>query len=93
MAKRDLIEVEGTVTESLPNAMFRVDLDNGFKILAHVSGKIRKNNIKILLGDRVKVELTPYDLTKGRITYRDRSGGIFRSKGSISPGKGQAGSR
>lgn len=93
MAKRDLIEVEGTVTESLPNAMFRVDLDNGFKILAHVSGKIRKNNIKILLGDRVKVELTPYDLTKGRITYRDRSGGTFRSKGSISPGKGQAGSR
>lgn len=62
--------MEGTVTESLPNAMFRVDLENGFHILAHISGKIRKNYIKILLGDRVLVELTPYDLTKGRIVYR-----------------------
>ncbi len=70
MAKQDLIEMEGTVTESLPNAMFRVDLDNGFNVLAHISGKIRRNYIKILPGDRVKVELTPYDLTKGRITYR-----------------------
>ena len=58
--------------ETLPNAMFQVVLDNGFLVLAHISGKIRRNNIKILLGDRVKVELTPYDLTKGRITYRLR---------------------
>ena len=72
MAKEDAIEMEGTVTESLPNAMFRVDLDNGFNVLAHISGKIRRNYIKILPGDRVKVELTPYDLTKGRITYRLR---------------------
>jgi translation initiation factor IF-1 len=64
--------MEGTVTESLPNEMFRVDLDNGFNVLAHISGKIRRNYIKILPGDRVKVELTPYDLTKGRITYRLR---------------------
>ena len=70
LAKQDLIEMEGTVIESLPNAMFRVDLDNGFNVLAHISGKIRRNYIKILPGDRVKVELTPYDLTKGRITYR-----------------------
>jgi translation initiation factor IF-1 len=62
--------MEGIVTESLPNAMFRVDLENGFHILAHISGKIRKNYIKILLGDRVIVQLTPYDLTKGRIVYR-----------------------
>jgi translation initiation factor IF-1 len=72
LAKEDAIEMEGTVTESLPNAMFRVDLDNGFNVLAHISGKIRRNYIKILPGDRVKVELTPYDLTKGRITYRLR---------------------
>jgi translation initiation factor IF-1 len=63
--------MEGTVLESLPNAMFRVELDNGYKVLAHISGRIRKNYIKILPGDRVKVELTPYDLTKGRITYRN----------------------
>ncbi len=72
MSKQDLIEMEGTVTESLPNAMFRVDLDNEHKVLAHISGKIRRNYIKILPGDRVKVELTPYDLSKGRITYRLR---------------------
>ena len=71
MAKKDgVIEIEGSVVEALPNAMFRVDLDNGFNVLAHISGKIRRNYIKILPGDRVKVELTPYDLTKGRITYR-----------------------
>jgi translation initiation factor IF-1 len=70
LSKQDLIEMEGTVTESLPNAMFRVDLDNGFNVLAHISGKIRRNYIKILEGDRVKCELTPYDLSKGRITYR-----------------------
>jgi translation initiation factor IF-1 len=73
LSKQDLIEMEGTVTESLPNAMFRVKLDNEFNVLAHISGKIRRNYIKILPGDRVKVELTPYDLTKGRITYRLRN--------------------
>jgi translation initiation factor IF-1 len=70
MAKEDAIEVEGTVIEPLPNAMFRVELQNGHKVLAHVSGKIRMNFIKILPGDRVTVELSPYDLTRGRITYR-----------------------
>jgi translation initiation factor IF-1 len=64
--------MEGVVTETLPNAMFCVVLDNGFQVLAHISGKIRRNHIKILLGDRVTVELTPYDLSKGRITYRLR---------------------
>jgi translation initiation factor IF-1 len=68
--KSDLIEAEGVITEALPSAMFKVQLDNGFEILGHVSGKIRKNYIKILPGDRVKVELTPYDLTRGRITFR-----------------------
>ncbi len=68
--KKDAIEVEGTVVEPLPNAMFRVELKNGVKILAHVSGKIRMNFIRILPGDRVLVELSPYDLTRGRITYR-----------------------
>jgi translation initiation factor IF-1 len=75
LSKQDLIEMEGTVVDSLPNAMFRVDLDNGFNVLAHISGKIRRNYIKILPGDRVKVELTPYDLTKGRITYRLKNKG------------------
>jgi translation initiation factor IF-1 len=70
MAKEDVIEVEGTVIEPLPNAMFKVELENGHKILAHVSGKIRMNFIRILPGDRVTVELSPYDLTRGRITYR-----------------------
>ncbi len=70
MAKEDLIEVEGVVNEALPNAMFRVQLDNGHKVLAHISGKIRMHFIRILPGDRVKVELSPYDLTRGRITYR-----------------------
>ena len=70
MAKEDAIEVEGTVMEPLPNAMFRVELDNGHKVLAHVSGKMRTNFIRILPGDKVKVELSPYDLTRGRITYR-----------------------
>ena len=68
--KEDAIEVEGTVVEPLPNAMFRVELANGHKVLAHVSGKMRMNFIRILPGDRVKVELSPYDLTRGRITYR-----------------------
>ena len=70
MAKEDAIEVEGTVVEPLPNAMFRVELENGHRVLAHVSGKMRMNFIRILPGDRVKVELSPYDLTRGRITYR-----------------------
>ncbi len=70
MSKEDVIEMEGTVIEPLPNAMFRVELKNGHKVLAHVSGKIRMNYIRILPGDRVKIELSPYDLTRGRITYR-----------------------
>ncbi|MGC8972107.1 MAG: translation initiation factor IF-1 [bacterium] len=68
--KKDVIEVEGTVVEALPNAMFRVELDNGHKVLAHISGKIRLNFIRILPGDRVKLELSPYDLTRGRIVRR-----------------------
>ena len=70
MPKDDAIEVEGTVLEPLPNAMFRVELANGHRILAHVSGKMRMHYIKILPGDKVTVELSPYDLTRGRITYR-----------------------
>lgn len=70
MSKSDVIEVEGRVLEPLPNAMFRVELQNGHKVLAHVSGKIRMNFIRILPGDRVTVELSPYDLTRGRIVYR-----------------------
>jgi translation initiation factor IF-1 len=70
MAKEDAIEVEGKVIEPLPNAMFRVELENGHRVLAHISGKMRMHFIKILPGDRVTVELSPYDLTRGRITYR-----------------------
>ena len=70
MPKEDAIEVEGTVVEPLPNAMFRVQLENGHRVLAHISGKMRMHYIRILAGDRVKVELSPYDLTRGRITYR-----------------------
>ena len=70
LPKDDAIEVEGTVMEPLPNAMFRVQLDNGHKVLAHISGKMRMHFIRILPGDKVKVELSPYDLTRGRITYR-----------------------
>ena len=72
VAKEEAIVVEGTVVEPLPNAMFRVELDNGHKVLAHVSGKMRKFLIRILPGDKVTVELSPYDLTRGRITYRAR---------------------
>ena len=72
MAKEDVIEMEGIVKETLPNTMFRVELDNGHVITAHISGKMRKHYIRILTGDRVKVEMTPYDLTKGRIVYRER---------------------
>lgn len=70
MGKEDIIEVQGAVTETLPNAMFRVQLENGHKILAHISGKMRMHFIRILPGDKVTVELSPYDLTRGRITYR-----------------------
>ena len=72
MAKEDVIEVEGTVLESLPNAEFKVELENGHEVLAHVSGKIRMHFIRILPGDKVTVELSPYDLTKGRITWRNK---------------------
>ena len=72
MAKEDVIEVEGTVVESLPNTNFKVELENGHQILAHISGKLRMNYIKILPGDKVRVELSPYDLTRGRITWRDK---------------------
>jgi translation initiation factor IF-1 len=68
--KKDVIEAEGVITEALPNAMFRVQLDSGHSVLAHISGKMRMYYIRILLGDRVTVELSPYDLTRGRITYR-----------------------
>jgi len=74
MAKEDAIEVEGTIIEPLPNAMFRVELDNGHKVLAHISGKMRMHYIKILPGDRVTVELSPYDLTRGRVTFRAKGG-------------------
>ena len=70
MSKEDAIEVEGKVVEPLPNAMFRVEMDNGHRVLAHVSGKMRMNHIRILPGDKVTIELSPYDLTRGRITYR-----------------------
>lgn len=70
MAKKEAIEVEGTVVESLPSAMFRVELANGHKVLAHISGRMRVHYIRVLPGDRVFVELSPYDLTRGRITYR-----------------------
>ena len=72
MPKSDMIQVEGTVIEPLPNAMFRVELDNGHKVLAHISGKMRMHFIKILPGDKVTVELSPYDLSRGRITYRQK---------------------
>ena len=73
MSKADVIEVEGVVTESFPNAMFEVQLPNGHKILAHVSGKMRMNYIRIYPGDKVTIELSPYDLTRGRITWRSKS--------------------
>ena len=72
MSKEESIEVEGTILEPLPNAMFRVELENGHKVLAHISGKMRMHFIRILSGDKVKVQLSPYDLTRGRITYRHK---------------------
>ncbi|HKJ14866.1 MAG: translation initiation factor IF-1 [Desulfobulbaceae bacterium] len=73
MPKEEAIQVEGTIIEPLPNAMFRVELENGHKVLAHISGKMRMHFIKILPGDKVTVELSPYDLTRGRITFRSKS--------------------
>ncbi|MFQ8599709.1 MAG: translation initiation factor IF-1 [Oscillospiraceae bacterium] len=72
MSKEDVIEIEGVVVESLPNAMFRVELPNGHKVLANISGKLRMNFIRILVGDKVTLEMSPYDLTKGRITWRSK---------------------
>ncbi|OVE77566.1 translation initiation factor IF-1 [bacterium F11] len=72
MAKEEKIEIEGKILEALPNAMFRVEMEGGHKILAHISGKMRMHYIKILPGDKVRVELSPYDLTRGRITYREK---------------------
>ncbi|MBQ7986757.1 MAG: translation initiation factor IF-1 [Clostridia bacterium] len=72
MAKEDVLELEGTVVENLPNAMFKVELENGHQILAHISGKLRMNFIKILPGDKVTIEMSPYDLTRGRITWRSK---------------------
>ena len=72
MSKADIIEVEGTVLEKLPNAMFQVQLENGLEILAHISGKLRMNYIRILPGDKVTIEMSPYDLTKGRVIWRDK---------------------
>ena len=72
MSKKEVIEVEGTVVDALPNAIFKVKLENGHEILAHISGKLRMNYIRILPGDRVTVELSPYDLTRGRITWRNK---------------------
>ena len=72
MSKQDMLELEGVVVEALPNAMFQVELENGLKVLAHISGKLRMNYIRILPGDKVTVEVSPYDLTKGRITWRSK---------------------
>ena len=72
MSKEDVIEIEGIVVEKIPNAMFKVELENGHQVLAHISGKLRKNFIRILPGDKVTMEMSPYDLTKGRITWRDK---------------------
>ena len=72
MAKEDVLEIEGTVLEALPNAMFQVELENGHRVLAHISGKLRMNFIKIVPGDKVTLELSPYDLTKGRIKWREK---------------------
>ena len=72
MSKADVVEIEGVVVEKLPNAMFQVELENGHKVLTHISGKLRMNYIRILPGDTVKLELSPYDLTKGRIIWRDK---------------------
>ena len=85
MAKDDVIEIEGIVTDALPNAMFNVDIGNGHIILAHISGKLRMNFIKILPGDKVTVQMSPYDLTRGRITWRSK----YETKTSMSNGGSQ----
>lgn len=87
MPKEDAIEMEGVVVESLPNTMFKVKLENGHIITAHISGRMRKNYIRILTGDYVKVEITPYDLTKGRITFRsaEKKGLKDNTKGDVDP--------
>lgn len=82
MAKEDHIEMDGTVIDTLPNTMFRVELDNKHVVTAHISGRMRKNYIRILTGDRVTVELTPYDLSKGRIIFREKGGGSRSSSPS-----------
>ena len=86
MAKEELLEMRGKVVELLPNAMFRVELDNGHKVLAHISGKMRMHYIRILPDDRVVVELSPYDLTRGRITYRERNAAAGPRPGGNRPG-------
>ena len=83
MAKEDAIEVMGTVVETLPNAMFRIELENKHKVLAHISGRMRKYFIRILPGDRVQLELSPYDLSRGRITYRFRSRDAVKVRASV----------
>ncbi|GMN13291.1 translation initiation factor IF-1 [Altererythrobacter sp. MTPC7] len=89
MAKEELLEMRGKVVELLPNAMFRVELENGHKIIGHTAGKMRKNRIRVLVGDEVLVELTPYDLTKGRITYRFMPGRVGPGQNaSQGPGPG-----
>ena len=86
MSKEDVIEVEGTVVETLPNTNFKVKLENGHEILAHISGKLRMNYIKILPGDKVKVELSPYDLNRGRITWRAKKKKIYTNFKEITGG-------
>src|SRR5260370_19239302 len=91
MSKEDAIEVEGKVIEPLPNAMFRVEMDSGHKVLAHVSGKMRMNHIRILPGDKVTMELSPYDLTRGRITYRFKQDDRPSSRAPLASAKGSWG--
>lgn len=88
MPKEDAIEVTGTVVETLPNAMFRVELENGHRVLAHISGKMRMHFIKILPGDKVTVELSPYDLNRGRIIYREKEGEAPSAGQRIKKGRG-----
>lgn len=87
MAKEQQLEMEGTVVDTLPNTMFRVELESGHTILAHISGKMRKNYIRILKGDKVTVEMTPYDLSKGRITFRHKEGGPRPTEKTEKPAK------
>jgi translation initiation factor IF-1 len=93
MGKEDQIEMEGTVIDALPNTMFRVQLENGHIVLAHISGKMRKNYIRILKGDKVTVEMTPYDLSKGRITFRHKEGGPAKPASTKEGGNGKTTSR